>query len=455
MGMYDAQEASIRRQQMIAKALRDSGNQGFDPAASAGRLVYARSPWEDINKIAQLGVASYLDNRAEKRSGDLQDQRKADAKTRLAGMVDTLAGKSQNVLNQPNDPALSPLSGDVTVRNPVTGANETVGVGTEMNTKRAGLAAILKGADPEEAVTMLQGKALEKALPTYEKVDMGGQLGWADSEGNIVRTVDKSATKDAVLGANVSIRGQDIGERNNVRDNATSMRGQDVSAATSRYATNAGVQNNQLDNETSRLNAQLAADVSRDNARLQSVVDREKIAATKAGDQKLNEWQAKSLSLQARMEDAEASLLKDYKPGFWVSMASQTPGVGSTGALTSDEYNSYKQAARQWISGILRLDSGAAVPDSEFATYFQTYFPQFGESDAVAAQKKAAREQIMTTGRSILGDLATTKLPARPAYQNPLEVGKVPTFASEAEAEAAGLKPGTKVIINGRQGTWQ
>jgi hypothetical protein len=32
---------------------------------------------------------------------------------------------------------------------------------------------------------------------------------------------------------------------------------------------------------------------------------------------------------------------------------------------------------------------------------------------------------------------------------------KVPSFATEAEAEAAGLKPGTKVVINGVSGTWQ
>lgn len=453
MGMYDAQEASIRRQQMIAKALRDSGNQGFDPAATAGKLVYARSPWEDINKVAQQATAAYLDNRAEKRLGELQDQRKADAKTRLAGMVDTLAGKSAPVLDQPDDPALSPISGLSTIRNPVTGKDEPLSLGTETNAKRASLAAILKGADPEAAAAALEGKAMEKVIGDPERVDLGGQWGFV-KDGKLVSTIDKSATQDARLGANVSMRGQDIGRENNILDNKTAVRGQDVSAATSRYATNAGVQNNQLDNQTSRLNAQLAADVSRDNARLQSLVDREKIAATKAGEGKLNEWQAKSLSLQARMEDAEASLNKDYKPGYWVSLAAAVPGVGNTGILTSDEYNSYKQAARQWISGVLRLDSGAAVPDSEFATYFATYFPLPGESEAVVAQKKAAREAIMTTGRSVLGDLAS-KIPARPAYQNPLEAGKARTFASEAEAEAANLQPGTKVIINGRPGTWQ
>lgn len=421
MGQYDAQEASIRRQQAIAKALRESGNQGFDPAASAGRLVYARSPWEDINKVFQQGAASYLDNRAEKRATDLEATKTTDARTRLGGMLDTLTGKSQNVLPQPNDPALSPISGDVNVSNPITGQSATVGIGNEMNQKRAALASMLKGQDPQAAVAALEGPALQLALAQPEKIDAGGQFVWRDPiTGKITSRLDKSATKDAELGANVSMRGQDISREGNILDNQTAVRGQDISAASSRYATDVGASNNRLDNDTSRLNAQLAADVSRDNARLAADVDREKIQATAAVGKKLAEWESKGLNLQARMEDAEASLLKDYKPGFWVSMASAVPGVGGTGVLTSDEFNSYRQAARQWISGVLRLDSGAAVPDSEFATYFQTYFPQAGESDAVAAQKKAAREAVMNNGRMVLGDIAT-RLPPRPAYQNPLE----------------------------------
>ena len=165
MGQYDAQEASIRRQQMIAKALRDSGNQGFDPAATAGKLVYARSPWEDLSRIAQQGLAGRLDYLAEKKATDLQDQRKADAKTRLAGMVDTLAGKSAPVLDQPDDPALSPISGLSTIRNPVTGKDEPLSLGTETNAKRASLAAILKGADPEAAAAALEGPAIAKLVP--------------------------------------------------------------------------------------------------------------------------------------------------------------------------------------------------------------------------------------------------------------------------------------------------
>jgi hypothetical protein len=34
-------------------------------------------------------------------------------------------------------------------------------------------------------------------------------------------------------------------------------------------------------------------------------------------------------------------------------------------------------------------------------------------------------------------------------------LAEVPTFSTEAEAEAAGLAPGTHIIINGVSGTWQ
>lgn len=44
--------------------------------------------------------------------------------------------------------------------------------------------------------------------------------------------------------------------------------------------------------------------------------------------------------------------------------------------------------------------------------------------------------------------------PMPPAAPTPTRPGQVPTFSSEAEAEAAGLAPGTRVIINGVSGVW-
>lgn len=400
MGMYDAQEASIRRQQMIAKALRDSGNQGFDPAASAGRLVYARSPWEDINKIAQLGVASYLDNRAEKRSGDLQDQRKADAKTRLAGMVDTLDGKSQNVLNQPNDPALSPLSGDVSVRNPVTGVNETVGIGNEMNQKRAGLAAILKGADPEEAVTMLQGKALEKALPSMEWKDVGGRLVQVGSDGSLGGAVEKSATPDSVLDADTSRYATNKGFEANVMRDKTDRLGQQISAATSRYTADRGFDASAADNETSVDIARMQAAVELRKAGIADATERWKKGIEVDKLNKPTEFAGRAVGHLNKMETAEGKIDKTYIPNLAEKAVGAIPNVGE--ALSSESYQSYLNESREWIAGLLRLDSGAAVPEEEFWRYFKTYFPQPNESAKQAEEKYYSRLGAAESLRGVL-----------------------------------------------------
>lgn len=69
---------------------------------------------------------------------------------------------------------------------------------------------------------------------------------------------------------------------------------------------------------------------------------------------------------------------------------------GSLGnMLKSSEGQAYKAAALEWIAGILRLDSGAAVPESEFERYFKTYFFIPGDSEQTRENKKAARETAM------------------------------------------------------------
>ena len=400
MGQYDAQEASIKRQQMIAKALRDSGNQGFDPAASAGRLVYARSPWEDVNKVFQQGTAAYLDNRAEKRARELEDQKTADARTRLGGMLDTLAGKSQNVLAQPNDPALSPLSGDVAVSNPITGVNETVGIGNEMNQKRAGLAAVLKGMDPQAAAEMLQGKAIEKALPSMEWKDVGGRLVQVGSDGSLGGAVEKSATPDSVLGAKVSMRGQDIGQQNNILDNETAVRGQNVSASVAARGQDISREGNILDNETSKDNAQLAAMVSVRNADIADKTERWKKGIEADKLNKPTEFAGRAVGHLNKMETAESKIDKTYIPNLAEKAVGAIPGVGE--ALSPESYQSYLNESREWIAGLLRLDSGAAVPEEEFWRYFKTYFPQPNESPKQAEEKYYSRLGAADSLRGVL-----------------------------------------------------
>jgi hypothetical protein len=51
-----------------------------------------------------------------------------------------------------------------------------------------------------------------------------------------------------------------------------------------------------------------------------------------------------------------------------------------------------EQAQNQWINAMLRLESGAAIPDSERENYRRTLLPVPNDPPEVLAQKKAARE---------------------------------------------------------------
>lgn len=53
------------------------------------------------------------------------------------------------------------------------------------------------------------------------------------------------------------------------------------------------------------------------------------------------------------------------------------------------------QAMRSFITAKLRKESGAAISPTEFADARTTYFPQYGDSPEVLAQKKATRDAVL------------------------------------------------------------
>ena len=74
------------------------------------------------------------------------------------------------------------------------------------------------------------------------------------------------------------------------------------------------------------------------------------------------------------------------------------PGVGNF--FTTPEFQSYRQAADDWIRAKLRKESGASIPESEMAREYKTYFPVPGDSPEVIKQKANSRklaEQGMIT----------------------------------------------------------
>jgi len=120
-------------------------------------------------------------------------------------------------------------------------------------------------------------------------------------------------------------------------------------------------------------------------------------ANAKAAAGERTEVQAKSEKFGNKMELAESTLstLENEGTGFWNRVAEGSdyiPGSGSLGryAQTSD-YQRYVQARDNFITALLRDESGAAIGTPEFKRYERELFPQPGDSQAVIDQKRKAR----------------------------------------------------------------
>ena len=136
--------------------------------------------------------------------------------------------------------------------------------------------------------------------------------------------------------------------------------------------------------------------------------------ANRAASGKLTGEEQKAVSMAGRMRGAEAKMAEaGYMPTGAGGLASQAaaavPGIGNM--ITPADYQAYKQSAMEWITGLLRLDSGAAVPETEFARYFKTYFPQPGDDLKTIQQKTESRQRAVASLEAGMSPAAQQKIP--------------------------------------------
>lgn len=119
-------------------------------------------------------------------------------------------------------------------------------------------------------------------------------------------------------------------------------------------------------------------------------------ATADAATGKKTEVQTKAEQFANRMEQSEATMSGGLdKQGTGVSGAAQqiagsVPVVGS--ALQTKDYQKFEQAKSQFITALLRQESGAAIGKEEFKRYEKEFFPQPGDAAEVIAQKAQARK---------------------------------------------------------------
>lgn len=131
----------------------------------------------------------------------------------------------------------------------------------------------------------------------------------------------------------------------------------------------------------------------------------------------LTESQSNAVAFGMRMADADATLrnlessgvtsggrIRGFVEGALTSLVpfqgeQLAQGAGAVvnalpGALggPSPEQQQYAQAKLNFVTAVLRKESGAAISPAEFANEDKKYFPQAGDSDKVVQQKRRARE---------------------------------------------------------------
>lgn len=108
----------------------------------------------------------------------------------------------------------------------------------------------------------------------------------------------------------------------------------------------------------------------------------------------LNDNQSKALLFGTRMQEANKVLGGLASEGTNTSIpGARAPLVGGlVNSMSSDNHQMLEQAKRDFMTAVLRRESGAAISDGEFATADKQYFPQIGEGPGVIAQKARNRD---------------------------------------------------------------
>lgn len=188
-----------------------------------------------------------------------------------------------------------------------------------------------------------------------------------------------------------------------------------------------------------------------------------------AGPGKLTEGQGKDIVYFSRGRDSNA-LLQKFGGNLLMTQGNQgargildsalrgLPFVGDSGlvnGLISSDRQQAQQAAAEFLSAILRKDTGAAITKQEFDIYGPMYLPMPGDSAETLEQKAVARQGALEGIKAGLGN-AQAAIPA-PRERSRLEMpsaaaafgGSVPPAAPVQRAR----NPQTGqvlVLINGQ-----
>ena len=132
-----------------------------------------------------------------------------------------------------------------------------------------------------------------------------------------------------------------------------------------------------------------------------------------SGGGKMTEQQAKLVGYNSRITDAmmdDMDIYDKYLASYPDRLLGKDPTGYARGAFQSKEYQMADSLKQQFITPIIRIDTGAAIQNWETQLYDQMYFPQPGDSEEVIKLKRRARRLALGGMRNSLPPLLRIKV---------------------------------------------
>ena len=166
-------------------------------------------------------------------------------------------------------------------------------------------------------------------------------------------------------------------------------------------------------------------------------------ATADAATGKKTEVQGNAEQFANRLENAEKAFSKVPTENLGLSGAAQGAAgniLGVGGFLQTENFQKMQQAKMEWVTAVLRKESGAAIGKEEFTSYDKQFFPQPGDKPSVIEQKAEARRVTAEAMKKTAG----------PGYKSP-----TPAPAAAAVSDGAtAVNPKTGERLIRRDGQW-
>ena len=117
-------------------------------------------------------------------------------------------------------------------------------------------------------------------------------------------------------------------------------------------------------------------------------------SAEAKGAPKLTADQLKNRGFASRLDLAEKEVQSLGAGGFNPAGGGYATTKDAVGWLQSGDTQRYNAASENWISAVLRRESGAAISEGERTAARNEYFPKFGDKTDTIKAKAALRQQV-------------------------------------------------------------